>query len=194
MKSDFSPILFPEAEAPPEAINCQKCELHKQRARVIWGEGNLHAPIIVLLDNPGAREDKEGDPFVCGSRQTLQLAAFEAGLKMEDLYITYILKCRPVRRYDKETARSTCMVHLIQQIQLQKPNFALCMGNIAVQWFFGNMDAEVKNLRGIWHNVREIPTTVSYHPLAVRRRPNLLAQFMQDWKTLAQRYYSERQG
>lgn len=194
MKPDFSPTIWPETGAPHEVLNCQKCELHKQRTRVIWGEGNPCAPIIVLLDNPGAREDKEGNPFVCGSRQTLQSAAFEAGLKMEDLYITYVLKCRPFRRYNKEIARSTCMMHLIEQIQLQKPEFVFCMGNVAAQCFFDSMDADVKNLRGMWHNIREIPTIVTYHPLAVRRRPNLLPQFMQDWEALAQCYYSEIQG
>jgi DNA polymerase len=31
------------------------------------------------------------------------------------------------------------------------------------------------------------PCIVSYHPLAVRRRPNLKRQFMEDWSMLAQR-------
>ena len=185
LKPDFLPVIWPEAETPPEVSNCRECELHKHRTRIIWGEGNPYAPIIAILDNPGAREDKAGNPFVCGTRQTLQLAAFEAGFKIEDIFITYILKCRPINRYNKESARSACSIHLIKQIEQQKPKFALCMGNVAVQWFFGNTNAEVKDLRGRWYNVREIPTMVTYHPLAVRRRPNLLRQFTQDWKMLA---------
>lgn len=191
MKPDFSPVIWPEVEAPSGILSCQKCELHHQRSRVIWGEGNPGAPIIAILDNSGAREDKEGNPFICGSRQTLQLAAFETGLKMEDLYITYVLKCRPVRRYNKEIARNTCMVHLMQQVQMQRPKLAFCLGNVAVQWFFGDMGAEVKKLRGMWHNIRGIPTSVTYHPLAIRRRPNLLPQFIKDWEMLAARYYSD---
>ena len=40
MKPDFSPVIWPEAEAPSGILNCQKCELHRQRSRGIWGEGN----------------------------------------------------------------------------------------------------------------------------------------------------------
>lgn len=194
MEKVFSPAVWPEAEAPPEVRDCRSCELHRQGSRVIWGEGNPKAPILVILDNPGAREDKEGNPFICGSRQTLQFAAFQAGFKIEDLFITYILKCRPLRKYNKVDAGNACMAHLYRQIQLQKPKFAFCLGNVAVQWFFGNMEAEVKNLRGAWHNVKGIPVSVTYHPLAIRRRPNLLPQFTQDWEMLARRYFSETQA
>ncbi len=186
--ASFSPAIWPEIVGPDGILNCQKCELHHQRSRVIWGEGNPEAPIVVILDNPGAREDKEGNPFLCGTRQTLQSAAFQAGLKRDDLYITYVLKCRPVRHYDKEIARSTCMKYLLQQIQAQNPLLAFCLGTVALQWFFDDMDASVKKLRGMWHNIRGIPTSVTYHPLAIRRRPNLLSRFIKDWEMLAMRY------
>ncbi|HEX2946282.1 MAG TPA: uracil-DNA glycosylase [Clostridia bacterium] len=191
MKSDFTPALWPEDTAPEEAINCRKCELCRQRSRVIWGEGNPSAPIAVILDNPGAREDKEGNPFVCGARLKLQEAAHEAGLGAEDLYVTYILKCRPARRYDKGNARGTCMGYLAQQLERQKPKLVFCMGNTAVQWYFGDMEAEVKNLRGAWHDIKGSPTAVTYHPLAVRRRPNLMPQYLKDWQLLADRYFNE---
>lgn len=192
MDYDFSPVIWPEDRVPAEVVNCQKCELCSQRTRVIWGEGNPHAPIIVILDNPGAREDKEGNEFLCGTRQTLQAAAFRANLEMGDLYITYVLKCRPKRKYNKEEARGICKGYLNQQIAVQKPKFAFCLGNISVQWFFENMDADVKTLRGKWQNVRGIPTLVTYHPLAVRRRPNLANLFYQDWTMLAERFLSEK--
>lgn len=192
MKPDFSPAVWPEQECPAYAADCSKCELCSQRTRMIWGEGNPQAPIIVILDNPGAREDKEGKPFVCGTRETLQYSAYHAGLTMNDIFVTYILKCRPVRRYDKELARSACMDYLYQQIRSQNPEFAFCLGNTSVKWFFGNQEAEVKNLRGTWHNIRGLDTYVSYHPLAVRRRPNLSAQFMLDWENLALRFFQGR--
>ncbi len=59
MSQDFSPVIWPEEKVPEQAANCQKCELHCQRSRIIWGEGNPKAPILVLLDNPGAREDNQ---------------------------------------------------------------------------------------------------------------------------------------
>jgi uracil-DNA glycosylase family 4 len=187
MKSDFVPEIWAEDPTPQEAKNCEKCQLCRQRARMIWGEGNPEAPVLVVLDNPGAREDRDGVQYVCPTRQTLQEAADRAGLKKDDLYVSYILKCRPLRKYAKEEARSACLPYLLQQLDRQRPKLAFCLGNTAVQWFFGDPEAEVKNLRGEWHTARGIETAVSYHPLAVRRRPNLRTQFNADWKMLADR-------
>ncbi|MBS4197812.1 uracil-DNA glycosylase [Lederbergia citri] len=186
--ADFCSTVWPEIPTPNNYLNCKECGLYKQGTRMVWGEGNPEAPIMVILDNPGAREDKEGNPTVCGTRQTLQKAAFEVGLKMSDLYITYILKRRPVRKYDKEFTRNICMQHLEQQLISIKPSLIFCLGNVAVQSFFRNQNAEVKSFRGKWHNVQGYLTMVAYHPLAVRRRPNLWPYFLDDWKVFAERY------
>ncbi|MGJ9384209.1 uracil-DNA glycosylase [Salipaludibacillus sp. CF4.18] len=183
------PELWPEEPTPHDLVNCGKCGLDKHGTRMVWGEGNPEAPIMVLLDNPGAREDKEGNSFVCGTRQTLQKAVTTVGLSSEDLYITYILKRKPVRSYDKEVVRQTCMsYHLEQQLKEKKPKFIFCLGNTAVQSFFEDPLAEVKSLRGKLHQVKEYQVAVAYHPLAVRRRPNLWALFLEDWNFLADRY------
>lgn len=176
----FCSELWPEEPTPKAYQDCRECGLYKHGSRMVWGEGNPDAPIMVILDNPGAREDREENPMVCGTRQTLQQAAGEAGLIMDDLYVTFILKRRPVRAYEKDQTRQTCMIHLEQQIQHKMPKLILCLGNVAVQSFFHNPESEVKNLRGTWHDVNGFQTTVAYHPLAVRRRPNLWNMFLQD--------------
>jgi hypothetical protein len=58
--------LMPEHPFPGHAAGC---ELAAQRTRMTWGEGTPGAPVLVLLDNPKAREDKYGAPFFCGTRQ-----------------------------------------------------------------------------------------------------------------------------
>ncbi|WP_193394455.1 uracil-DNA glycosylase [Paenibacillus sp. A3] len=185
--TDNHPVALPEETAPLHAASCRLCELANQRTRVIWGEGNPEGRIIMLLDNPGAREDREGRAFVCGTRATLQLGAAEAGLDMNDVYVTYVLKCRPIRKYDKETARNSCRAHLLSQLELKRPKLMICLGNVAVQAFFQDPEAEVKRLRGSWHDIDGLPTTVSYHPLAVRRRPVLMRLFVEDLKRVALR-------
>ncbi|WP_409273385.1 uracil-DNA glycosylase [Neobacillus sp. SCS-31] len=186
--SGFCPSFWPEEPTPEVVKNCSECGLYEHGSRMVWGEGNPHAPILILLDNPGSREDREGKPFVCGTRQALQKAAFEAGFQAEDLYVTYVLKRKPVRKYDKERTRQICMNHLKQQIELKHPQLIVCLGNIAVQSFFQNTEADVKSLRGQIHEVNGYKTIVAYHPLAVRRRPNLWPLFLEDFK-LAGAYF-----
>lgn len=79
-------VILPEEQAPEGAEHCELCELAKQRTRVIWGEGNPRASLMMMLDNPGAREDREGNSFVCGTRETLQLGLREAGIAVDDVY------------------------------------------------------------------------------------------------------------
>lgn len=185
--TEFCPVILTEDPVPEAVKECRECGLYTQGTRMVWGEGNPAAPVMAILDNPGAREDKEGKAYVCGTRETLQRAVLTSGIRLEDLYVTYILKRRPVRAYQKEQVRSICMQHLSQQIEANKPKMIICLGNIAVQAFFENPEAEVKNLRGDWHNVSGIPTAVAYHPLAVRRRPNLWNLFIEDWRMIAER-------
>lgn len=180
-------LPLPEDLVPQYAEECSRCELHKQRTRIIWGEGYPGAPLIVLLDNPGARENNEGKPFVCGTRQTLQRLAVQAGIALEQLYITYVVKCRPLRSYYKKQARTTCLEYFYTQVTKQNPQAILCLGNIALQALLNDEAAEVKNFRGLWHSWNGLPMAASYHPLAVRRRPNLFPYALKDWEMVSKR-------
>ncbi|MEH7107787.1 uracil-DNA glycosylase [Bacillus sp. JJ1764] len=190
--TDFCPALWTEERTPDSYLNCKECGLYKHGSRMVWGEGNPHAPIMIILDNPGLREDREGNSFVCGTRQTLQEAAKESGLSNADLYVTYILKRRPMRAYEKERTREICMNHLKEQLDIKQPSFVFCLGNVAVQSFFRQPEADVKGMRGKLHQVQGFRTAVAYHPLAVRRRPNLWNLFLDDWKFLAGLYLNNK--
>ncbi|HHU49876.1 MAG TPA: uracil-DNA glycosylase [Clostridiales bacterium] len=174
-----TPEILPEIAAPRQAAGCDKCELCSQGSRIIWAEGYADAPLFVILDNPGAREDKLGQPFLCGTRQTLLTAAHKAGILPEQMYITYILKYRPLRKYDKPKARQNCMGYLQDQLEEVNPKLLLILGNTAIKSLLGDT-AEVKNLRGAVHHFGEYKAVVSYHPLAVRRRPNMNKVFLSD--------------
>lgn len=180
--------LWPEEATPEDLVDCGKCGLIEHGTPMVWGEGNPNASIMILLDNPGSRVNRENQPFVCSTRQTLQEAVYDVGLKAEDLYVTYILKRRPKRAYDKEITRSICINHLEMQLQIKQPKLIVCLGNVAVQSFFQDTEVDVKSLRGQFHTVRGFQTAVAYHPLAVRRRPNLWNYFIEDWKLVEDRY------
>ena len=186
---DFCSKVWPEESTPEEVKDCQECGLYTHGTRMVWGEGCPNAPIMIILDNPGARENRDGNPFVCGTRETLQETIHDVGLKMDDVYVTFILKRKPVRAYEKEQTRRTCMIHLKGQLAEKKPKLIVCLGNVAVQSFFKNEEVDVKTLRGNWHNVEGYETAVAYHPLAIRRRPNLRSLFLEDWKFVANRYH-----
>lgn len=182
-------IILPEEEAPLHVRNCERCELSKQRTRVIWGEGNPDAPIVMIMDNPGAREDRQGNSFLCGTRETLQRGMREAGLEVDSVYVTYLLKCRPIRAYNKPEAREACFSHLQMQLLEKRPHVLFGFGNVVAEALFPwKDDPSVKELRGSWHDFQGIPIGFTYHPLAVRRRPNLMKFFVDDLTALKDKW------
>ncbi len=176
------PEILPEHQPPEELSEKERRQLTAHTtSRLVWGEGNPEAPIFIILDNPGAREDPKGQPFLCGTRDTLLSGALQAGFNLQDLYVTYLLKARPVKKYDKAAAREFAKKYLFRQVASQRPRVVFCLGNVAVQTYFQDPAAEVKHLRQKSHLIRGFPTVVSYHPLAVRRLPNLRPVFNEDW-------------
>ncbi|RUT31906.1 uracil-DNA glycosylase [Paenibacillus zeisoli] len=191
---DHPYVILPEEQAPDGIEHCEICELSRQRSRVIWGEGNPKAPLMMILDNPGAREDPAGNPFLCGTRETLQFGMREAGIDVHDIYVTYLLKCRPKRAYNKPEARTACLPHLQMQLLQKQPLVLFGFGNVVAESIFPDKEnASVKELRGSWYEYQDTPISFTYHPLAVRRRPNLLRFFVEDLKALKAKWEEVRQ-
>jgi DNA polymerase len=186
---DHPCVILPEEQAPEGTQDCEHCELFKQRNRVIWGEGNPKASLMMILDNPGAREDREDNSFLCGTRETLQLGMMEAGIDIHSVYVTYLLKRRPIRAYNKPATRAACLHHLQLQLLQKQPSVLFGFGNVVSEALLPQKeDATVKALRGNWHEFERIPIGFTYHPLAVRRRPNLLRFFVEDLKALKEKW------
>ncbi|PZE19856.1 uracil-DNA glycosylase [Paenibacillus xerothermodurans] len=181
--------LLPEESAPAHALNCQDCIQAGLQHRIVWGEGRPNAKIMLLLDNPGAREDKHGNPWLCGTRDTLLTGLQQVHIDTTDVYVTYLLKRRPHRAYDKPLARRLCFQHLRDQIEAKRPLLLFAFGNTTVHFLFGDDErTDVKSMRGRWHEFGGIPTAVSYHPLAVRRRPAMMKHFIDDLILLSEQY------
>ena len=103
-----------------EVLNCNKCGLAKTRNHVIFGEGNSHAPILIIGEAPGRDEDLQGRPFVGYSGQLLDKILDACGFnRTQHVYISNIIKCRPPGNrvpYPEEIEK--CKPLLLQQINL----------------------------------------------------------------------------
>ncbi|NMP23269.1 uracil-DNA glycosylase family protein [Sulfobacillus harzensis] len=172
--------LWPEDVPPRQPIPCDTCELADHSPILVWGEGT-EAPLWILLDNPGARATHEGSPFVCGTRQTLYEIVSQSGLAAKDCYLTFVVRRRPRRAYDKNNERRRCFMNFQHQREALRPRAVICLGNIAIQSFLSAPDAHVTQYRQTWTAHAGTWMTASYHPLAVRRRPYLASTFTQDW-------------
>lgn len=170
--------------APPADLPADACvELREHNSRVVWAEGNPNGSVMIVLDNPGARETKDGVPYVCPTRLTLRKALEEAGVDTDDVYVTYLLKRRPTRAYDRSKAWAAYMPFLEKQVRDAAPRALLLAGNVVVHALI-DPDEDVKALRGRALQVFDRPAVVTYHPLAARRRPALFPKLVEDLRRL----------
>ena len=146
----FEPVIWPEDKPPQEADSYRQCEICTQKSRVVWGEGNPNASILIVLDNPGAREDKDGNAYVCPTRRTLQTALHHAGVKAM-ISIGLFAEMQTFASTVKKGPGLSAS-RFDPAINGIHPNFMVCLGDVATQAMFDNKDASVKNLRE--HGIR----------------------------------------
>ena len=65
--------------------------------KLVFGEGNTDRPLIMMIgEAPGGDEEKLGRPFVGKAGKNLNEFLDIVGLKREDIYISNVVKLRPV--------------------------------------------------------------------------------------------------
>lgn len=127
-------MTFEELRAA--AQGCLACDLANRRTNVVFGEGDIHSPLVLIGEGPGETEDKTGRPFVGRAGQLLDKALADAGLERGQVYITNTVKCRaadwstgrPVNRAPFEEETRTCRQWLVPQLGFIKPKVILCIG------------------------------------------------------------------
>jgi DNA polymerase len=83
------PSLKSIREALPD---CRGCELWQDATQAVMGEGPTKASLVLLGEQPGDREDREGHPFVGPAGRILDDALSDVGIARDDVYITNVVK------------------------------------------------------------------------------------------------------
>ena len=83
-----------------EIAACKRCPLFKSRTKAVPGEGAENAEIMFIGEAPGWHEDQQGRPFVGPAGQFLNQLIASIGLRREQVYITNVIKSRPLENRD----------------------------------------------------------------------------------------------
>lgn len=169
--------------------NCQSCELGKNRRNMVFGEGNLQAPIMFIGEAPGADEDEQGKPFVgkAGQLLTKGLTALEL-TRDRDYYICNVCKCRPENNrtpYDSEA--ESCIPYLRNQVALVKPKIIVCLGATAMKNVI-DKEWKITRDRGKWIERKGYYMMATFHPAALFRDESKKQLFWQDLKSVKYKY------
>jgi uracil-DNA glycosylase family protein len=127
------------------AQSCTGCELYKSGTQTVFGEGAPEATVMLVGEQPGDQEDKQGHPFVGPAGRLLDTALDEAGIDRTDVYITNVVKhfkwmARGKRRIHKKPNLSeirACRPWLESEIDVVRPLAIVCLGATAAQALLG---------------------------------------------------------
>jgi DNA polymerase len=136
---------------------------------VVAGEGPSDARVMLIGQNPGGEEAKQGRPFVGKSGKYLDTVLRKSNIDRSKLYITSVVK-ETTPRNRRPTAQEIryWMPYLLEEIRRVKPKIVVLMGKIA--WKTPRLEA-----------IKYIET---YHPAAAMRFPGARGKFENDFEKL----------
>ena len=166
-------------EAADEAAGCVRCSLAAGRTQVVFGEGNPDAELALVGEAPGFHEDRDGRPFAGRARDLLERLLGGVGIRLDDVYLATVLKCRPPGNRDplpEETA--ACEPYLYRQLELVRPQVVASLGSFATTLLSGRA-LGITRVHGQEQEVtlggRSVTLYPLYHPAAALYTPSMLA-------------------
>ncbi len=180
---EFSAVPLPTTSDIPSlraaAEHCRACPLWRRATCTVFGEGPERPRVVVVGEQPGDQEDRQGKPFVGPAGQLLNRALAAAGVDRASLYLTNAVKHfkwepRGKRRlHQRPNAReiAACRPWLEAELRELRPELIVCLGATAGQSVLGR-DVRVMTERGETF-VTEFgaPALVTLHPSALLRLP-----------------------
>jgi uracil-DNA glycosylase family protein len=158
------------------AAGCRACDLWKRGTQTVFGEGAVHAGVMLVGEQPGNDEDLAGQPFVGPAGKLLDDALERAGIDRGAAYVTNVVKHfkwepRGKRRiHSKPNAAEikACFPWLLAEIASVKPKVLVCLGATAAQALLG------KSFRVSVERGKFVPSPLAPHVLATVHPSSIL--------------------
>jgi uracil-DNA glycosylase family protein len=186
-KEDASKFVPQERTLPVlrKAIQkCHGCDLYRFATQAVFGEleTGLNAAkpkvsFMMIGEQPGDREDKEGRPFVGPAGQLLDQCLEEAGIDRHDVYVTNTVKhfkWEPrgkLRIHKKPNMKEihACRPWSEAELETVKPTLIVCLGAVAAQSLLGS-NLKITRVHGKVQQVEGRPPIIAtLHPSAILR-------------------------
>jgi DNA polymerase len=128
------------------AAGCRGCDLYRDATQTVFGEGERDARLVLIGEQPGDREDRDGRPFVGPAGRLLDELLEDAGIARGDVYVTNAVKHfrwkegRGKRRIHQSPTREqvrSCRPWLEAELAAIEPALLVCLGATAAKAVLG---------------------------------------------------------
>ncbi|HET7028981.1 MAG TPA: UdgX family uracil-DNA binding protein [Candidatus Limnocylindrales bacterium] len=185
------------------AAGCTACDLYARATQTVFGEGRASAPLMLVGEQPGDREDLAGQPFVGPAGAMLDRALEEAAIDRERVFVTNVVKhfkWKPVagskrRLHEKPNAGEirACRPWLDLELEIVRPELVVALGATAAGAILGP-SFRITEGRGTILDVPDLRPRVlaTFHPSAILRartpddRERMLAALVADLELAAE--------
>jgi DNA polymerase len=164
-----------------QAASCRACPLYKDATQTVFGEGPPDAELMLVGEQPGDQEDKQGRVFVGPAGRVLDRALAQAQIDRSKVFATnavkhFKYKMRGKRRIHQRPNASeiaACRRWLQAEVQLVGPAVAVAMGAVAAHALLGRPTPIADNRGRLLESpLFDLPVLVTTHPSSVLREPD----------------------
>ena len=150
------------------------CKLKNNSNNIVFNDGNINSPIMLIGEAPGQKEDELSKPFVGEAGSLLNKMLSAINLNRKDLYITNVVNYRPpLNRKPDSNEIKRYSEFLLEHVDIIKPKIIILLGSTAMEAFFGS-NLKISKERGIWKEMlikdKTFLTMVTFHPAYLLRQ------------------------
>jgi uracil-DNA glycosylase len=185
---------------------CHGCDLYRNATQAVFGELESGATarkpkvdIVMIGEQPGDHEDREGRPFVGPAGKLLDACLDEVGIDRSKVYVTNTVKhfkWEPrgkLRIHKKPNMKEihACRPWLEAELETVRPKLIVCLGAVAAQSLLG-AKFRLTQAHGKVQQADGMPPVIAtLHPSAILRartpedRHSQRQSFVQDLREIA---------
>jgi uracil-DNA glycosylase family protein len=161
------------------AVGCRSCDLWARATQTVFGRGPVPAPLMLVGEQPGDREDVQGEPFVGPAGAMLDRALEAAGIDRERTFVTNVVKHfkwrpdpRAKRRLHERPNRTevgACLPWVEAELALVRPDALVLLGATAAAALLGpSVRVTRDHGRSLASDLAPV-VAVTIHPSAILR-------------------------
>jgi|SRR5687767_4546098 uracil-DNA glycosylase len=188
----FVPATRDIVEMRRAAAACKGCPLYRDATQTVFGQGAVPAGIMLIGEQPGDQEDRQGLPFVGPAGDVLARALEAAGIARDAVYVTNVVKHfkwepRGKRRIHKTPRLSeikACMPWTDAEIEAVGPRVIVCLGATAARALLGSAFRITRSRGEVFPRPGAAAIVATWHPSAVLRAHDDPAQARQLFEQL----------
>ncbi len=169
----------------------ENCSLKSNSKKIIFGDGSINSPIMLIGEAPGLLEDSMGLTFLGEVGDLLKKMLLAINIKKKNIYSTYAVNFRPpgdrkptsieIKRYSQ---------FLQKHISIIRPKIIILMGSTAMESLTG-LNSKISIERGKWKEVIVKNTNynviITFNPSYLLRVPENKKYSWEDLKKIKQK-------